>query len=252
MANHYPLIGAHVSAAGGLWKAFQNAEAIGAEAIQIFGASPRGWAWKLPDVETIKKFKEAYTKSGVKAVYLHGAYLVNLASPNPEMVKKSIENLAGHLAITEAIGANGLIFHVGSGNGEMPKDKAMAQAVKAIQQVLKQVPGKAELVIENAAGGGDKLGANPEDIGSMLRAIGSGRMKVCIDTAHSFEAGSIEKYEPKQLKEFLDRWDKEVGIKNVVALHANDSKTAFNSRHDRHENIGEGFIGLQGFKNLGK
>lgn len=243
---------------------FENAKKIGAETIQIFGASPQSWAFKIPDKETVEKFKITWGKSSVKSIYLHGAYLVNLASPDATAREKSVINLSGHLAIAHALGVNGLIFHVGSGKNGMPKDEALNLAAKEMKTVLKNVPGKAELIIENAAGGGDKVGATAESIGALLRLVNSppppgqaspslgGRVKVCIDTAHAFEAGIIEHYEPKEIKAFLDIWEKEVGLKNVVALHVNDSKTEFNSRHDRHENIGEGYIGLDGFKNLAK
>lgn len=252
MANHYPNIGGHVSAAGGLWKAFENADTIGAETIQIFGASPQSYAFKLPDKETVTKFKTAWEKSMVKSVFLHGTYLVNLASPDPLARKRSAANLKGHLIIARALKANGLIFHVGSGKNSMSKEEALKLAAHEMKEVLKAVPGDTMLIIENAAGGGDKVGATPENVGALMRLIKSPRVKVCIDTAHAFEAGLIEKYEPREIKAFLDEWDKEVGLKNVVALHVNDSKTAFNSRHDRHENIGEGFIGLNSFKNLAK
>lgn len=252
MTNNYPHIGGHVSASGGLWKAFENAKAIGATAIQIFGASPQSYAFKLPDKETVTKFKTAWEKSDVKSVFLHGAYLVNLASPDPMARKKSAANLKGHLMIARALQANGLIFHVGSGKGSMSKEEALKLAATEMKEVLRAVTGDTLLIIENAAGGGDKVGSTPKDVGALMRLLKSPRVKVCIDTAHAFEAGLIEKYEPREIKTFLDEWDKEVGLKNVVALHVNDSKTAFNSRHDRHENIGEGFIGLNGFKNLAK
>src|SRR3989344_5087894 len=142
MTNHYPLIGAHVSAAGGAWKAFENAEKIGAETIQIFGASPQSWAFKIPDKETILKFKDVWEKSNVKSVYLHGAYLVNLASPDAAAREKSVNNLSGHLAIAHALGTNGLIFHVGSGKNGMSKEEALQVAAKEIKEVLTAVPGE--------------------------------------------------------------------------------------------------------------
>jgi len=95
-------------------------------------------------------------------------------------------------------------------------------------------------------------GATPEEMGMMMAGVGSARVKICVDTAHSFEAGLIEEYTPDHIKSFCERWDKQVGLENVVALHVNDSKTKFLSNHDRHENIGKGFIGLEGFKNLAK
>jgi len=246
-----PLIGGHVSAAGGLHNAIDRAEAIGAEAIQLFCASPRAWKSPLPKAQDIKKFKERRKNSAVKAVYLHAAYLVNLASPLADTCKKSVRCLADHLAIAEKMGINGLIFHIGSGK-ELPKEEAFKKAVAAMKEVLKRVPGKSQLVIENTAGGGQKIGANPKDIGSMIKAVGSPRVKVCFDTAHAFEAGLIEKYTPAATKALFDEWDKYVGKDRIVALHVNDSKTIYNSRHDRHENIGEGHIGLEGFKVLAK
>ncbi len=244
-------IGGHVSAAGGLKNAIENAERIGATCIQIFGASPRQWAAKVPDTKNVDSYREALQKSNVKAVYLHGAYVVNLASPEKTTREKSITNLSTHLAIVEAIGADGLIFHVGSGK-EMPKKDAMKEAVACMKQVLKNVPGKARLVIENAAGGGQKLGASPKDIGDMMRAVGSARVKVCVDTAHAFEAGLIDEYTPEKTKQFLKQWDDAVGLENIVALHVNDSKSPYDSHYDRHENIGKGFIGLKGFQVLAK
>jgi endonuclease IV len=128
----------------------------------------------------------------------------------------------------------------------------MERVVAGIKQVLKNVPGKTPLVIENSAAGGKKVGARPEDIGAIMKKVGSSRVKMCLDTAHIFEAGEIESYTPANIKKLLDRIDGSIGLENLVALHANDSKTLFNSHHDRHENIGEGHIGLVGFKNLAK
>ncbi len=247
-----PIIGAHVSTAGGLSKSIENAERIGAEAIQIFGSSPQQWFTRFPSEEEIKKYKEALKKSKVKAVYLHGNYLVNLGSPDAAMWLKSVRNLTENLKVAEMIGANGLIFHVGSGKKDLSKEEAIKLSIKGMKEVLQNVPGKTQLIIENAAGGGSKLGFDAKEIGGMLKAMDDPRVKVCYDTAHGFEAGTIERYDAKTIREFFDEWDKELGIKNIVALHINDSKTPFDSRHDRHENIGQGYIGLEGFKNLAR
>ena len=240
-----------MSSSGGLYKAIENAEAIGARCIQIFGASPRGWVAHARGKEDIMRYRTALEASNVKAIYLHAAYLVNLASPAADLRKKSVKSLSDHLAIAEAIGANGLIFHIGSGK-ELPKEEAFKMAIEGMKAVLKAVPGKAQLVIENAAGGGQKIGANAKDIGAIMRAVGFKRVKVCFDTAHAFEAGLIDEYTPAKTKKLFDEWEKEVGMENIVALHVNDSKTVFNSHHDRHENIGEGHIGLAAFKNLAR
>lgn len=245
-----PKLGAHVSTAGGLYKCVENAKAIGAEAVQIFGASPRQWLARIPSKEEVKKYREAIDGSGVGPVYLHGAYLVNLASIAEAALVKSIVNLTTHMQIAEAIGAEGVIFHVGSGT-KMPKPEAIKKAVAVMKNVLKNTPGKAQLIMENSASA-KKIGATPEEMAAMMEGVNSPRVKICIDTAHSFEAGLIEKYTLENIKAFCDRWHEAVGLENVVALHVNDSKTKYLSNHDRHENLGEGYIGLAGFKNLAK
>ena len=246
-----PKIGAHVSASGGLYKSIENAHAIGAECIQLFGASPQQWAVRMPSDEDIAKFKDARKKSDIGPVYLHAAYLPNLATLDDAMYEKSIKNLSEHLMIAERMGAEGLIFHVGSGK-EAPKEEAIKKAVLGMKKILKSVSGKTLLVMENSAGGGQKLGSSAHEMGLMLGGVDLARIKICIDTAHAFEAGIVEGYTKDHVKQFCDEWDKEVGLGNVVALHVNDSKTVFNSHHDRHENICEGYIGLEGFKNLAR
>ncbi len=246
-----PYLGGHVSAAGGLALAIDRAEEIGADAIQIFGASPRQWQARMPTKEEIAVYRARLEKSRVKKVFLHAAYLVNLASPDVETRKKSIKNLAAHLKIADLIGADGLIFHVGSGK-ELPKAEATGHVAVAIHEIFAAVPGHTPLLMENAAGGGQKIGAVPEDFAAILKKVPSPRLRICFDTAHAFEAGIIERYEPADIKKLLDAWDAAVGLERINALHINDSKTAYNSHHDRHENLGEGFIGIDGFKNLAK
>jgi deoxyribonuclease-4 len=241
-----PKIGAHVSTAGGFHKALENARAIGADCIQIFGASPRTWQAKLPDDGEIRKFKEEEKRTGIGPAYLHASYLVNLGSPNPDLVSKSVKSLSDHLKIAELIGAEGLIFHIGSSAG-MEKERSLDQVISGMKEVLANVPGKSLLVMENNAGGGEKIGKTIEELAFIFNEVGSKRVKVCLDTAHAFESG-IVKYDAAEFGAFIDKVDKEIGLENVVAIHANDSKTLWNSHNDRHENIGEGHIGLSGFK----
>ncbi len=244
------LLGCHVSAGGGFHKAIENAERLGATCIQFFGASPRQWFAKMPSVEDVKIYKDHLEKSHVKAVYLHAAYLANLASPLPETYQKAIKNLSEHLAIVSMIGANGLIFHMGSGGKEITRKEAIQKIILGMKEVLKNVPGTAQLIMENSAGGGQKLGNTAAELGEIFHGVGSSRVKVCFDTAHAFEAGAIEVYDPENIKKTFDEWDRHIGLENIVAIHVNDSKTACNSHHDRHENLGEGFIGMQGFRDL--
>ncbi|MBI2645021.1 deoxyribonuclease IV [Candidatus Uhrbacteria bacterium] len=246
-----PRIGAHVSAAGGLKNCIANAENIGATCIQIFGASPRQWNTSMPSEEDVRAYHETLKKSIVEAIYLHAPYLVNLATLDKEMLKKSVALLTAHLKIADSIGARGVIFHIGSGKGRQ-KEFMTAHVVEAMKEILSSVHGDTQLIIENCAGGGDRIGVTAKEIGDIIRKIGSPRVTVCIDTAHAFEAGIIDEYSAEKIHALFDEFDKEIGIDRVVALHVNDSKTAFNSHHDRHENIGEGYIGLEGFKNLAR
>ncbi|MBI5220696.1 MAG: deoxyribonuclease IV [Candidatus Liptonbacteria bacterium] len=246
-----PLIGTHVSTAGGLAKAIDRAEAIGAEAIQIFGVSPRSWSAPLPSAEAIAAYRKRLAASSVRAVYLHAPYLINLASPDPRLRNISTHNLIAHFKITEAIGAAGLIFHLGSGK-EMPMVDALAVSIEAMRKAVQDVPGRAHLIMENSAGGGQKIGATMEDLQILYRGVDSRRLKICFDTAHAFEAGLVMDYAPDNIDQLCRELDRTVGLQNVVVVHANDSRTAASSHHDQHENIGQGHIGLAGFQNLAR
>lgn len=244
-----PIIGAQVSSAKGVYNAVENGLSIGAECIMMFGASSRQWAVKFPPEEDIKKFRELFKKSGMHSIFLHAPYLVNLGSTKALLRKKSIKLLSEHFEIGERLGAKGIIFHVGSA-GEQPMKEALKLSIQGMRQVLKNVPGKSFLIMENAAGGGTKIGSTAEQMKVLLAGAGSRRVKICIDTAHAFEAGLID-YSPKSIKDFYDEWERAVG-KSIVCLHANDSKTEFGSHNDRHENIGKGYLGCKAFRNLSK
>lgn len=244
-----PPIGGHVSTAGGLAEAPANAKRIGAQTIQFFGASPRQWHAQMPDANTVAAYKSAYAKSGLSSTFLHAAYLVNLASPSEETRAKSIKNLSAHLRIAELLESDGLIFHIGSGK-ELPKETALALVVENIGAVLEAVPGRTRLIIENAAGGGQKIGSTASEIGMILDAVASERLAACFDTAHAFEAGIVKEYRRETVRMLCDEWNQAVGLERIVALHVNDSKSAFNSHHDRHENIGEGYLGIASFRAL--
>jgi apurinic endonuclease APN1 len=249
MAKNLPKIGAHVSAAGGLYNAFINAEKIGAECVQIFGGSPKMWRARAQTEAEIKKYREAQKLSRVEHVYLHASYLVNLGSDKGANRENSVLSLIDHMAIAEQIGAQGVIFHLGSSMAGTVQE-ALKFTVEGIKSVLKAVPGKTFLIMENSAGGGHKLGLDFAEIDRIMVRVGSPRLKVCLDTAHIFEAGGIDEYSKPKVKKLFDEFDEKIGLEYLVALHINDSKTPFNSHHDRHENIGDGHIGLEGFKNL--
>jgi len=246
-----PLLGAHVSAAGGLLNVIKNGEAIGAECVQIFATSPRQWDVKLPKEFEIAPYRTALKESSVKKVFIHAPYLINLASPDAEIYKKSLNNLMGNVNISEMIGAEGVIFHLGSAK-DSDKTTAFQKQVDALKYVVKNHTGKTKIILENSAGGGNKFGASIEDIAMIIKAVGSKRLAVCFDTAHAFEAGIISSYTQDTLRTFLNSFDKLIGIDRLVAMHINDSKTEFASNHDQHENIGKGLIGMEAFVNLAR
>lgn len=250
MKRNMPRLGAHVSAQGGFTEALSRAEAMGATAMQIFGSSPRTWSVRMPDEGEVRAFRARLSGSPLRgAVYLHAAYLVNAASVSPDIYRNSVKSLAGHLNIAEMIGAEGLIFHLGSSKGGS-REEGIRREAAAIKKVLEEVPGRAMLFMENTAGGGDKIGASIEDSRDLLRAVGSDRLALCFDTAHGFEAGLVPSYTERSIRSLFDAWEKETGAGTIRVIHANDSMTESGSHHDRHENIGEGHIGIKGFKAL--
>lgn len=239
-----------MSIAGGIQNAIQNAKNIGAETIQIFGSSPRQWSTRFPKKEEIKEFRKLKKENNIGPVFLHGSYLTNIATPDNEIRDKSIQSLSEHLKIVSDLDADGLIFHIGT-RKELDDDTAIKKCSDAIKKIFKNTPGKAKLIIENNAGEGKKIGTTPQEMGKILKQLNEkekSRLAFCIDTAHALESGIIKKYTKPNVKKFIDIWEKEVGINKIAVFHANDSKTPAESKKDRHENIGEGYIGISGFK----
>lgn len=245
MAMLRPRIGAHVKTSGGVGNAVRNALEIGAECLQIFGASPRQWRADLPSQEEIDGFWSGVQEHGLGPVYLHAAYLANLSSGKEDVRETSVESLAAHLRIAEALGGRGLIFHVGSADG-MGREAAMDAVEDGVKRVLERAPGSSLLILENAASS-KKLGSRPEEVAELLDRIGSDRLAVCLDTAHACGAGNLDK---DRVAEWCAAWDRSVGLSLVPVLHANDSKAPCGSERDLHENIGEGHLGREGFSNL--
>jgi len=243
-----PKVGGHVSAAGGVANAVANAVVINADCIQIFGSSPRAYQTRMPTKEEVEAYKKAQSEHSITPVFLHAPYLVNLGSVDGKIFGLSQKSLSEHMEIAELIKAQGVIFHTGAGK-EAPKEESMKQVIKGIKKVLEKVPGETQLIMENSATT-KKLGATPAEIGTILKEVNSSRVKVCIDLAHTFEAGNIDEYTPEKITVWLSEWDREVGLDNIVVLHVNDSKTETGSSNDKHENIGEGYIGLDGFRAL--
>ena len=239
-------IGAHVSTAGGISKAVDRGLEIGCETVQIFGSSPQSWAFKpVPEVE-IESFRRKAADAVLGPVFLHAIYLINLGTPNKANLEKGIESLVNYLTLAANIGAGGVIFHPGS-HGGAGYDGIFDQAVASIQRVLEQSPPGPYLCLENMAGMGQHIGARFTDLGRILRAVGSPRLRICLDTQHSFAAG-YDVTSPEGVEAMMAEFDEVIGLENLAAVHANDSKQPLGSGVDRHDNIGEGLIGQAGFQ----
>ncbi len=246
--GHIIRIGAHVSTAGGLQKAVDRAVDVGAEAVQLFCSSPQGWAFKPIPEEQTTGFREKAEAAGLSPAFLHGIYLINLGTVIPENLRKGIDSLKNYLDVARAIGALGVIFHGGSHKGA-GYDGIFQQTVEALGEVLANAPDDVWLIIENSAGMGNHIGSRFREIGQIMQAVDDPRVKVCLDTQHLFAAG-YDITSADGISATMDEFDQEIGLPNLVAVHANDSKTPFASGVDRHENLGEGHIGLDGFANI--
>jgi len=238
-------IGAHVSSAGGISKAVARGAEIGCETIQIFGSSPQGWAFKPIPGEEIEGFRQAAAEENIGPVFLHAIYLINLGTPNLTNVEKGIGSLINYMALADSIGAAGVIFHPGSHGGK-GFEAVFPQTVEAIKKVLDNSPEGPILAVENMAGMGQHIGAKFEELGWILKAVDSPRMGVCLDTQHSFAAG-YDLTSKEGIDAMIAEFDETIGLKNLAAVHANDSKRPCGAGVDRHDNIGEGFIGEDGF-----
>lgn len=241
-------LGAHVSTSGGIDKAIDRATLIGCEGIQIFGSSPQSWAFRPVPQENITAFRKKAELQGMGPVFFHCIYLINLGNPNPENVRKGIQSLINYMDLASLIGADGIIFHPGSHKGA-GYEAILKQTADSIIEVLESSPDGPWLTLENTAGMGQHIGANFEELGRIIRTVGSSRVKVCLDTEHAFAAG-YDVASRDGLAFAMEEFDKEIGLEKLVAVHANDSKRPLGSGIDRHENIGEGFIGIKGFETI--
>ncbi|HLF71168.1 MAG TPA: deoxyribonuclease IV [Dehalococcoidia bacterium] len=241
-------IGAHVSTAGGPVTLFDRAEAIGAEAAQIFLTPPQQWRSSKVEPEQAEAFRARAKDSPVGPIFVHGIYLINLATADETMLTRSTSSLKSALRSCSDLGIAGVIFHLGSHKGQ-GLDAVFDQVCTACTNVLKETPEDALLVLENSAGAGGNIGSLFPDLGRIIRGVGNPRVKVCLDTQHSFAAG-YDLSTAEGLELAMTEFEREVGVEQLVAVHANDSKVELGSGRDRHENIGDGHIGLDGFRRI--
>jgi deoxyribonuclease-4 len=240
-------IGAHVRTAGGVQNAIGHAEEMGAETIQIFSGAPYAWRRKNYSQAEVDAYRKRVEETGIEPAFIHGLYLVNLASTDDALLARSYDALVGDMKAADLIGAKGVIFHLGSHKGA-GYESCFRQVVEYCQRVVADTV-DAWLILENAAGMGGAIGSKFSELGTIIRESGSDRVKVCLDTQHSFAAGHDVKTRVG-LDKMLEEFDREVGLDRLAAVHANDSKIALGGGVDRHANIGEGEIGRDGFVNI--
>jgi deoxyribonuclease-4 len=250
-------IGAHTSTAGALENAAIHVHEYGGNCCQIFSGSPRTWTNPMPRPDAVQRLAEARTRLDVTPLAIHANYLINLASIDPANRDKSVEAFRGELARALAIGADYLVLHPGSFRNQTV-DSAIGHFAKNLLAAAKGLRSDSlTILLENTAGAGSALGSRFEELAAMRELLeGSGgkgqgaelgfRTGYCLDTCHTLAAG-YDVVSPQGLKDTLAAADEILGLENVPVIHVNDSKTPLGSRRDRHQHIGEGYIGLAAF-----
>ncbi len=245
-------IGAHVSAAGGVENAPLNAKKEKCETFQFFVSSPRTYKFKEPTGEQIAAFKANCQKFGFTDTYVHASYLVNLASLDSRIRHASITGLRKGLEACSKLGVKGMMFHTGSAKDHPTKEAGIKQAVDSINKILDGYTGSTKLLIENAAGAGSTIGQNFKEVGALYKGVKEKYRKqlgVCLDTQHAFASGydwRTKQGTDEAIKEFA----KFIGMRQLVVVQYNDSKTDFASNRDRHEHIKLGKMGKVAAKNI--
>ena len=243
------LFGAHESVAGGLHLAFERIERVGGKSLQIFTRNQRQWFPKPLADEEIQAFTEAWQGAGGLPVFSHGSYLVNLAAKKPEVLEKSMDALVLELERCAALGIGDVVLHPGSHGGD-GVEVGLARFVEALDTVFERNDSPVRILLETTAGQGTGLGASFDELGFIIKnSRFAERLGVCVDTCHIFAAGYDIRTETGY-EETIKQLDDAVGLDRVRLFHLNDSKKGCGSRVDRHEHIGQGEIGLEGFRLL--
>lgn len=238
------LIGAHVSTSGGLANAVERGEERGCESIQIFHQSPRMWRPTNYGPDDFAAFREAMDASSVEAVVIHAVYLINCASRDKELRKKSLNSLAHALRIGDGIGAAGVVLHPGAQKGE-PLGPSIKRAAKTIAAALDESD-SCPLLLEQTAGHKGLLGRDFDQTAALIEGAGGGkRLGLCLDSCHLFVQG-YDITDEARLGAVLDEADAKVGLERLGCVHVNDAAAPLGSCRDRHANIGKGEMGKQG------
>ncbi len=239
------LLGAHVSTSGGVEKAPERGFEIGCNAIQIFSKNQRMWKSK-PYIEgTDRKFRENCKKYRIKKVIIHTSYLLNLATIDPIKREKTISGLIDEFERGDYLDIPYLVIHPGSAI-DTTEERGLFEIAKNVNTILKKKRYKIRLLFETTAGQGNNLGYKFEHLFYLLKNIKNDNIGICLDTCHTFVSG-YDIRTKKTYERTIFAFDEIVGLKNLFAIHLNDSRAKLGSRIDRHENIGEGYIGKEAF-----
>jgi len=234
--------GAHVSAAGGISKAIDRVEEIGGDAVQVFTQSPRMWKPTEHSQEELDRFRERRREAGIAYVSCHALYLVNLASRDDAVRANSCMALRATMETARGIGADAVVFHVGSHLG-YGFDEAVDVVAPPLRELLALTTDELWLCMENAAGAGGTIGRSIAELAALCAAAdGHPRLGICLDSCHWWASG-VDVSDRALLAEAIDDLDARVGLDRLRVLHVNDSKTPLDSNRDRHERVGEGLIG---------
>lgn len=250
MTRPTPAFGAHRSIAGGFEHAFAAGARVGCDCLQIFVKNQRRWrAPRLCD-RNVAAFKASARQTGLAPVLAHASYLLNLASPDTAIRRKSVHAMVDELERCEALGVSALIFHPGAHLGS-GIESGIKRVAGSLNQVHQRCPGyRTMILLETTAGQGTAVGHRFEQLAAIIDHVSaSDRLGVCLDTCHLFAAG-YDFRKPEDYAAMVDELDGVIGLSNVKCVHLNDSKRPLGSRVDRHEHIGKGKIGKRGFAHL--
>lgn len=242
--------GSHVSASGGVDKAIPRAEELGVESVQIFSKNERQWQAKPLDPCVVRNFRDEMTRTGLTKLVVHDSYLINLASPKPEILEKSIPAFADELTRCDELGIPHLVTHPGAHTGS-GVEAGIAKFAESLNGILDSLPESRTITcLETTAGQGTTLGRTFEEIAAIIDLVeDKSRVGVCLDTCHIFAAG-YDIRTADTYAETMEKFGEIIGFDKLFVIHLNDSKNPLGSFKDRHDHIGDGLIGLDGFRSV--
>ncbi len=240
--------GSHMSTSGGVDKALARGQELNLESVQLFSKNERQWNARPLDPEVVQRFHDEVARTGITKLVVHDSYLINLASPKPDILEKSIPAFADELNRCDMLGIPHLVTHPGAHTGS-GVDAGIARFARSLNEIFGSMPeSKTITLLETTAGQGTSLGRSFEEIAAIIDQVeDKPRVGVCLDTCHIFAAG-YDYRTPELYAETMAQFDSVIGLDRLKVIHLNDSKQPFGSNKDRHNHIGDGEIGLEGFR----